>query len=99
MELFSHAEAPVFHSKDATIGRVSNVMRQVFGVSSTTAITRSTSSVDIDGWDSLSHSLFILGVENEFGMDLPLDKTYEMKNIGELVDLIAARQAELPGGK
>ena len=85
--------------EDIILSRVSNAMRQVFRVPSSVAISRTTSSVDVDGWDSLSHSLFILGVEDEFGIDLPLDKTFEMSNIGDLVDLIAARQAELPDEK
>jgi acyl carrier protein len=63
-------------------------MRQIFSVPNNVSITRETTSVDINGWDSLSHSLFILGVEDEFGLDLPLDKTYELRNIGDLVDLI-----------
>jgi len=75
-------------SKDTILDRVSSVMRQVFAISEGTTVTRATSSVDIDGWDSLSHSLFILGVEDEFAVDLPLDKTYEMNNVGDLVDLI-----------
>ena len=73
--------------------RVASVLTQVFSVPSNVVVTRATSSVDIDGWDSLSHSLFILGVEDEFGLDLQLDKTYEMQNIGDLVDLIVAQQA------
>lgn len=76
-------------SQDEVLARIASVMRSVFGVPPGTEITRSTSALDVDGWDSLSHSLFILGVEDEFGLDLPLDKTYEMKNIGDLVDLIA----------
>lgn len=76
-------------NQDEVLSRIANVMRSVFGVPPGMQITRSTSALDVDGWDSLSHSLFILGVEDEFGIDLPLDKTYEMKNIGDLVDLIA----------
>lgn len=70
--------------------RVSRVMQNVFSVPADLTVTSETSAVDVEGWDSLSHSLFILAVEDEFGIDLPLDKTYEMQNIGELVDLIAA---------
>lgn len=88
----------MLETDDQTLDRVTKVMRQVFGMPPPAVVSRTTSSVDVDGWDSLSHSLFILGVEDEFGVDLPLDKTYEMKNIGDLVDLIAARQTEGPHG-
>lgn len=70
--------------------RIANVMRGVFNVPPGYTVTRETSAVDVEGWDSLSHSLFILAVEDEFGIDLPLDKTYEMQNVGELADLIGA---------
>lgn len=70
--------------------RVSRVMRGVFAVPAGFVATRATSSADVDGWDSLSHSLFILGVEDEFGIDLPLDRTFELQNVGELVDLVGA---------
>ena len=76
--------------------RVGKVMRGVFIVPPELVVGRSTSSADVNGWDSLSHSLFILGVEDEFGVDLPIDKTYEMQNIGELVDLITERQMKAP---
>jgi len=77
----------------AILDRVASVMTQVFNVPPGATITRATTSADVDGWDSLSHSIFILGVEDEFGTDLPIDKTYEMKDIGDLVDLIAAQRS------
>jgi acyl carrier protein len=75
------------------LNRISAVMQTVFTVPQGYTVTRETSAVDVGGWDSLSHSLFILAVEDEFGVDLPLDKTYEMQNIGDLVDLISETPA------
>ncbi len=83
------------NKEDAVLERVTQVMFQVFSPPQGTVVTRATSSADIAGWDSLSHSLFILGVEDEFGADLPIDKTYEMKDVGDLVDLIIC-QSENP---
>lgn len=77
-----------------TLDRIAGVMRQTFVIPGGLAISRATSSVDVSGWDSLSHSLFILAVEDEFGIDLPIDKTYEMDNVGDLVDLIASTQTK-----
>jgi acyl carrier protein len=74
--------------ESARLERVEKVMRGVFALAPGQAVTRATNSSDVDGWDSLSHSLLILGVEDEFGVDLPLDKTFELKDVGELVDLI-----------
>jgi acyl carrier protein len=64
------------------------VVCATFRVPAGYAVTRDTTSADVDGWDSLSHALFIIAVENEFAMELPIDKVYALANIGELVDLI-----------
>ena len=80
--------------QNETLDRVADVMRHTFIIPSEFAISRSTSSVDVSGWDSLSHSLFILAVEDEFGIDLPIDKTYEMNDVGDLVDLISGTQTK-----
>ncbi len=77
----------------ARLDRVTAVMRSVFALPAGLVVTRATSSADVDGWDSLSHSLFILGVEGEFGIDLPLDKSFELRDIGELVDLVGVAEA------
>ena len=78
--------------ESARLERVATVMRGVFALAPGQAVTRATNSADVDGWDSLSHSLLILGVEDEFGVDLPLDRTFELQNVGELVDLIDATE-------
>lgn len=77
---------------DASLERVAKVMRNVFALPPGFPVVRSTSSADVAGWDSLSHSLFILGVEEEFGVDLPLDKTFELRDVGELVDLVSSAE-------
>lgn len=75
-------------TKDVIFERVREVMIRTFRAAAGTAIVNETTSADIDGWDSLSHSLLIMNVEDEFGVDLPLDRTYELQNVGELVDLL-----------
>lgn len=85
----SCTEARVSDKRAEVLSRIGAVMQNVFMVPQGYTVTPDTSAVDVGGWDSLSHSLFILAVEDEFGVDLPLDKTYEMQNIGDLVDLIS----------
>lgn len=53
------------------------------------AIGRDTMAVDIPGWDSLSHTILMLTVEDAFGIALPEDVAYA--NVGELADAIAVR--------
>lgn len=73
---------------DPVFDRIQKVMVQTFRVPAGVAIERGTTSADIDGWDSLSHSLLIMNVEEEFGVDLPFDRVYELQNVGELADLL-----------
>lgn len=75
-------------SGEPVLDRVRKVMVQTFRVPADVAIERETTSADIDGWDSLSHSLLIMNIEEEFGVDLPFDRVYELQNVGELADLL-----------
>lgn len=88
------AEMLMVDERAMILERVATVMRGVFSVPEA-IITRNTSSLDIDGWDSLSHALLILGIEEEFGIELPLEKTYELNDVGGLVDLIAETKGHL----
>jgi acyl carrier protein len=42
----------------------------------------------VDGWDSLSHALFLMNLERAFAMRFPLDEVIELENIGGLLRLI-----------
>ena len=47
-------------------------------------------SADIEDWDSLTHITLLATVEEEFGMKFSMKAVQGMKNVGEMVDLIAA---------
>lgn len=74
------------------LARICAVMTRVFHLPEEAALSRATTASDIKGWDSLSHAMLILNVEEEFGVDLPLDRTYALANVGELVDLVTQAQ-------
>ena len=46
---------------------------------------------DVDGWDSLTHIRLILTVERTFGVKFTTSEIAKLKNVGELVSLIANR--------
>lgn len=48
----------------------------------------STTSNDIDEWDSLSHLKLIVAIEKEFGLKFTSKQILSKKNIGEIVDNI-----------
>lgn len=53
------------------------------------AITRYTRAMDVRGWDSLSHTMILMQLEDGFGVQLPLERVLTLGTVGELVDLIA----------
>lgn len=51
-------------------------------------LTESSSSNDVEEWDSLSHLSLISDIEDEFSIKLTLDEISNSKNLGELVSAI-----------
>jgi acyl carrier protein len=80
----------------AVLDRVATVMQRTFR-SGSIAISARTTSADVAGWDSLSHALLIMGIEQEFGIVLPFEEVYALNNVGELVELIS-RVGPSPAG-
>lgn len=52
------------------------------------SLTRATTAEDVDGWDSVTHTLLIMEVERQMKVSLPFDDAFELANIGELADLV-----------
>ena len=72
-------------SKDV-IDRLADLIRATFS-QPRAKIDRDTVAEDIPGWDSLSHTILLLSVEEIFGARLSESVTYA--NVGELADAIA----------
>lgn len=56
------------------------------------AITRELSAKDIEKWDSLRHIQLINEVETTFSIKFKLREIMSMNNVGDLIDLIGAKQ-------
>ncbi len=54
-------------------------------------ISRETTAADIEEWDSLEHINLIEAVEKEFNMRFQMREVSGMKNVGEMMDIIAER--------
>ncbi len=74
--------------RSSTFERVVGVMVRTFPNTDPTSVTSRTVSSDIAGWDSLSHSLLIMGLEEEFAVELPFEEIANLENVGALVDLV-----------
>jgi acyl carrier protein len=73
--------------------RLNRVFRELFD-DETICLADSTTSRDVEGWDSLTHMSLIMEVESEFDIKFSVKDILSMKNVGEMVDLIL-EQADL----
>lgn len=56
-------------------------------------IGRTSDASNVPGWDSLAHLNLVTAVEQEFGVDFTLAELQEMRNVGEMIDLIEKKLA------
>lgn len=58
-------------------------------------IDENTTADDIDGWDSLEHITLISAVEKAFKMRFTMKEVSGMKNVGEMIDILAERAKKI----
>jgi len=51
-------------------------------------IEDSLTTKDVEGWDSLSHALIIMEIENDFNVKFSLREINRLENMGSLLSLI-----------
>lgn len=76
--------------KDAILIKLTEVFREVFDLDDV-VITPDTVADDIEEWDSLEHISLISTVERTFKMKFKMKEVSTMKNVGEMIDIIAER--------
>ena len=77
-------------SKESIFEKLNEVFRDVFD-DETIVVNEMTTADDIEDWDSLEHINLIIEVEKAFGMKFSMGEVGTMKNVGEMVELIAQR--------
>jgi acyl carrier protein len=75
-----------------TLQRVAEIVRRTFRHSEAT-VTTATTADEVNGWDSLTHSVFLMNIERAFGIRFVPTEVLDLENIGELVRTIDARLA------
>lgn len=71
--------------------RLNEVFQDVFDDDSI-LVNENTTAADIEDWDSLSHITLVAAVEDEFRMKFSMKEVVEMKNVGEMAAIVAARR-------
>ena len=51
-------------------------------------ITRESSARTVEDWDSLAHINLVTSIEKHFGIKFALEELQELKNVGDMCDLI-----------
>ena len=74
-------------NKDEIGGQLNSIFQDVFQDNHLT-IAREMTALDVERWDSLSHIQLITEVETAFGVKFKLREVMNMKNVGDLIDLI-----------
>lgn len=76
--------------------KVVTIIRETFDDDSI-EVTRDTTADDVAEWDSLTNIELIVALESAFGVKFSTGEIAGLKNVGELVDVIAARTSDPPG--
>ena len=54
-------------------------------------LTRELTAQDVPGWDSITNTELLAEVESQFGIRFTLKEVRQMRNVGDLMDLLAAK--------
>lgn len=69
------------------VEKLTNSFRRVFE-QETLVLRQEMTAKDVPGWDSLAHIDLIMDIEEEFGVRFTVDDIADLKNVGEMVQLL-----------
>jgi acyl carrier protein len=74
------------------ISRLTPIFRDVFN-DDKLVVSEGMSAADVPTWDSLSNIDLLIGVEKAFGVKFSIKDVRNLKNVGELLELIKRKAA------
>lgn len=80
-------------TREEIFEKLNEVFQDVFDDESIT-VEETTTSADIEDWDSLEHINLVVAVEKCFGIKFNMGEVTTMKNVGEMVNIISERIKE-----
>ncbi|MBC5613136.1 MULTISPECIES: acyl carrier protein [Bacteroides] len=78
--------------REIIMEKIQDIFRDVFD-DEELIVADSTSSDDIEEWDSLSHIQLVVAVEKAFGLKLTSKEILSWEDVGEMADAIHAKLA------
>jgi len=73
---------------------LTTVFRSVFE-DNTIVLRPEMTANDVEGWDSLSHVVLILAIENRFKVKFSQKELLTLRNVGDLIQVIQNKQPKL----
>ena len=80
--------------KSDVLNQLTEVFRKVLDDPGIT-LTPETTAEDVETWDSLNHIFIVVEVERHFGVKFQAAEMEELRNVGELADVIQKRLASM----
>ena len=77
---------------EQVLNRVSEIVSDVLQVDGD-AITPDSSPENVASWDSVQHLNLVLALEDEYGLQFLPEEMDQMKTVGEIAQLVAAKRA------
>jgi acyl carrier protein len=75
-----------------TLDRVCTIAAREFAVARA-SLTAATEAADVKGWDSASHLVLMMAIEEEFDVSFELDEVIELTSIGKIAEALDAKAA------
>jgi acyl carrier protein len=79
-------------TQQEVLDKLQPIFRDVMDDESIT-VTRQSSANNVPNWDSLSHINLISAIEHDFKVKFALGELQDLKNVGDLVDLILKKKS------
>jgi acyl carrier protein len=78
--------------KNEIVSRLTPIFRDVFN-DDALVVSDGMTAADVPAWDSLSNINMIIAVERAFGVKFSIKDVRNLKNVGELLELIKRKAA------
>jgi acyl carrier protein len=75
-----------------TLERLQPIFQDVFDFPAL-RIERASNAQTVEGWDSLAHINLVAAIEKDFGIRFALGELEELKNVGDMIDLMERKLA------